>query len=246
MESLSASRRIAATLLLIAGVLPIGYGCQRQAEPPGAVVGGSLERIDGEIDYDVVPAQTGISEAAARIAEAVQEESGNGPESQLSELPAELIAALESYLDGSLASFQSYCLERGLDISWVDQASEYPEFDQLWELRSQTLRGARMSTANVVLRPRFIAGKETVYTDQTSMITAERPDRAPWIQNPVEQQLDVYEVLIPTELMTQEKEKFPGRIGLTFVWDTEFTRWLLWKLTLYDVRAGMAISMPPL
>lgn len=209
--------------------------------------------------YDVLTEEVGASlaaNAAASTAFVIMEglRAGGEEPQQSDDLQRELLEVLEMYLDGSYEVFLAYCSEKGISVPWLNQIADHPQREEFWELKSEMLREAPMRTSGMSVRARVRGGEEILYDDQTAVVFAERPDRIPWLSDPLAQGADVFEILIPMRItgidMKASDEikvprEFDGRLGLWFAQLDQEHPWVLSKIGIYDVPDGTYLSMPP-
>ncbi len=213
--------------------------------------------------YDVNPTPDTIEQASFSVARAAHEAmiamqwKGEATPGDPKPLVDQIQQAMEMYLTGSIESYEEYMASQGLPLppGWEQNKERFAES---FALTFETLRLAPLSTRNVVVRPRYVHGDLITYEDDThtTVSTAYRPERLPRSGTEDRVLLEVYEVIVPAQVVDYEvdidnsslgkKVSSRARFGMWFKLDRSSHQWTLMKIVIYDNPRNTAVVMPPL
>lgn len=210
------------------------------AQPP------VVEQLD--VDSKLIGADQAagtISSSMRRVVRELMAATGLGvPRDE--ELIEEFREVLAVYLEGTQASVVRYW-ERN-ELQPIDAACPCNSAE-MWEARTRTLRGARLSSELVFARPRYLDGAlvETAFTLPVSSI-ADRAGRYPRVDAPSQWGLSVFELIVAVEAVDSEGRPFLGYLGLWMTYDhrAETPRWVLSKVSIYNRPDFVGVVLPNL
>lgn len=153
--------------------------------------------------------------------------------------------ALEIYIGGSLESLRGE-LDSPAIAPLPNQNSD--RLAAAWETYVRTFKLRPIDLDAIEVRMHRVDGEAISYAEP-SAVTAERPGRIIAIPDPQKSEADLCEVVLPMSIVGStdggDSAEFPGRFGMSFVYDSDSQAWHLYRLTAYGA-GELWVIMPPL
>lgn len=149
------------------------------------------------------------------------------------------------YLTGDWERYLSYASSRGAELPMLDTPEEGTKARRFFESTVSTVKLRPVSLDEIVVRPRFLRGREIGQESLGSEATVTPPPtRYGLTQDAPRARLTVYETAVPVSY-TWDGETSPMFISIWHAWSAERSRWLPWRLVLYDPTRKATIVPPP-
>jgi hypothetical protein len=148
------------------------------------------------------------------------------------------------YLSADFHRYLSFVESRGASIAMLDTPENRTRLEGFFESTVSTVRLRPVSIEEIVVRPRFLRGREIPQASLGRDATVTAPAHYSLPMDASRARLTVYETAVPVSY-TWEGETSPMFIAIWHAWSTERSRWLPWRLVMYDPTMKATIVPPP-
>jgi hypothetical protein len=194
--------------------------------------------------------ENGAIELASQIGDTVRERllalpaNERPPVADAGALAREVGEIFAIYLTGDWERYLSYASSRGANVPMLDTPDGTNKLRRFFESTVSTVKLRPVSLNEIVVRTRFLRGREVIQDSLGRDATITAPDHYSLPMDASRAQLTVYETAVPVSY-TWDGKTSPMFVAIWHAWSDERSRWLPWRLVMYDPTMTATIVPPP-